>query len=146
MTDGLPKDELFVYEDALRQGRTVLMILAKDDDQADDVRDLLEECGAESVDAARKKWWIGLRDAEAEHYKADGRDFDTDEDTYRRGFEAALHADARGKPFDEVLDYLRKNHPDLYERQEFRAGFERGRQHAERVVQEPIGTGAKRTS
>ena len=30
MADGLPKDELFLYADALRQGRTVLMVLTED--------------------------------------------------------------------------------------------------------------------
>ena len=73
MSDGLPKDELFVYEDALRRGRTVVIALAKDDEQAEAARTALEEVGAESIDAARKQWWIGLRDAEAERYSAGGR-------------------------------------------------------------------------
>src|SRR5215210_1558418 len=29
MEDGLPKDELFVYEDALRRGRSVVIVMAK---------------------------------------------------------------------------------------------------------------------
>src|SRR4029434_2882867 len=83
MSDGLPKDALFVYEDALRRGRTVVIALAKDDEQAEAARTALEEVGAESIDAARKQWWIGLRDAEAEHYSAGERDFTADEAAYR---------------------------------------------------------------
>jgi hypothetical protein len=33
LTQGLPKDEIFFYEDALRQGRSVLVGLAEDDDR-----------------------------------------------------------------------------------------------------------------
>src|SRR5437867_13198078 len=72
--EGLPKDELFVYEDALRQRRTVLIALAHNERQAAEARTVLAESGAESVDAAREKWWLGLRDAEAEIYAVQGRD------------------------------------------------------------------------
>ena len=63
LSQGLPKDEIFVYEDALRQGRTVLIILTEDETQADAAREVLAEAGAESIDAAREQWWLGLRDA-----------------------------------------------------------------------------------
>ena len=66
-TEGPPKDEMFFYEDALRQGRTVLIALADDDKQAETARLALTESGAESIDAARKAWWIGLHDVEKEH-------------------------------------------------------------------------------
>src|SRR5438552_7345128 len=91
LTEGLPEDELFVYEDALRSGRSVVMVMAEDEDATAPIRDILEQEGAESVDAARDKWWIGLRSAEQEHYTGLGRDFHQDEKFYRRGFEAALH-------------------------------------------------------
>ena len=35
---GLPEDEIFVYEDALRKGRSVVIALAENDDQAKQVR------------------------------------------------------------------------------------------------------------
>src|SRR5262245_17324734 len=38
IAQGLPVDELFVYEDALRQGRSVLIITAQDGERADAVR------------------------------------------------------------------------------------------------------------
>jgi hypothetical protein len=118
----------------------VLIVLAKDDEERNAVQSVLTASHAETIDAARKEWWLGLRDGEAERYAADGGDFDTDEETYRRGFETALHADARGKPFDDVLGYLREHHPDLYEKPAFRKGFERGRDYAEQRVEEPITT------
>ena len=62
--EGLPEDEIFVYEDALRKGRSVVIALAENDGQASLVRDLLHRDGAESVDAAREQWWIGLRSDE----------------------------------------------------------------------------------
>ena len=45
MSDGLPKDELFVYEDALRQGRTVLIVLTEDTPQAEAAREVLAQAG-----------------------------------------------------------------------------------------------------
>ena len=127
MSDGLPKDELFVYEDALRQGRTVLLVLAADDSQAAAVRPALAGAGAESVYAARDQWWIGLRDAEAEAYAVPGREFMQDEALYRRGFEAALHAEAAGKPYPEVGGSLQARDAEVSGQDAFRRGYERGR-------------------
>ena len=64
LSKGLPTDELYVYRDALRRGRSVVVVTVQDDEQAERVRPLLADLGAESVDAAREEWWIGLRDAE----------------------------------------------------------------------------------
>jgi hypothetical protein len=131
LTDGLPKDELFVYEDALRQGRTVIIALADGDEQAETVRKMLAARGAESIDAARDRWWVGLRDSEKEHYDREGQDFDRDEKDYRRGFEAALRAEARGRTYEQAADYLKTNYPTLYQTESFRRGYERGRAHYE---------------
>jgi hypothetical protein len=103
MTEGLPEDELFVYEDALRKGRSVLIALADDEPAALRIRELLKTEGAETVDAARDQWWIGLRDAEQEHYSAFSRNLSEDEKFYRLGFESALHARSRCKEYDQVL-------------------------------------------
>jgi hypothetical protein len=72
MTEGLPEDELFVYEDALRKTRSVRLAFPDDAATAESVRKLLTEEGAESIDEARKQWWIGLRSAEQEHYSKRG--------------------------------------------------------------------------
>jgi hypothetical protein len=126
---GLPKDELFIYEDALRQGRSVLFVLAKDTDQADQVRGALASAGAESLDAAREHWWLGMRDAEAEAYTGQGFDFTRDERIYRKGFEAALRSTAAGKSYTEALDFLKSYYPEEYREEAFRRGYARGQDY-----------------
>ena len=126
---GLPHDELFVYEDALRQGRTVVIAQVEDDDQAEGARAALDAAGAESVDAARESWWVGLRDAEDEDYTGQGRDFKSDEPLYRRGFEAALHPQLRGTSYDESAERLRERYSDDYANDAFRRGYERGQSY-----------------
>src|SRR5260370_17339068 len=97
MADGLPHDEIYVYEDALSRGRFVGAGFADNHQIAENARAELARAGAESVDAARDEWWIGLRDAEREHYVRQGGNFNLDEAKYRLGFEAALHPDRRGQ-------------------------------------------------
>jgi hypothetical protein len=123
---GLPRDELFVYEDALRVGKTVLILQVDSKEEEQKVQQVLESCGAESLNAAREAWWIGLRDAEAERYVAEG-DFSADESDYRRGFQTAQWQDLRGKSYSAALDRLRDSYlPDVYNRAAFRRGYERG--------------------
>ncbi len=126
IADGMPRDELFVYEDALRHGRSVLIALADDDQIAASARTALHRAGAESVDAARNEWWIGLRDAEAEHYTNQGGDFNADEAKYRLGFEAALHPDCRGKSCDDMMGHLNKRYGEDSGTPAFRQGYGRG--------------------
>jgi hypothetical protein len=140
MTAGLPEDELFVYEDALRKGRSVLVTLVDDEAAASHLRELLTVEGAETVDAAREKWWIGLRSAENEHYSSRGRNFSTDEQFYRLGFESALHARTRCKEYDQVLgemsaqiEELERQHPDSEVAEPFTRGYERGRDHYQQI-------------
>jgi hypothetical protein len=120
MSKGLPEDEIFVYEDALRKGRSVVIALAEDAAEAATLHKLLESAGAETVDSARKQWWIGLRNAEQEHYLKSGSDFGDDEKFYRMGFETALHARNRCKEFDQVsaemassLEEVQRQFPDV---------------------------------
>lgn len=87
---GLPHDEIYLYEDALRQGRSVVVAFVDNEGAIYSVRGALAGAGAESIDDARENWWIGLRDAEEAEYQTSGRTFTTDESNYRRGFEAAL--------------------------------------------------------
>lgn len=124
LAEGLPHDELFVYEDALRRGRTVVIAVGEQDEQGDAARRALEEAGAESVDAAREQWWVGLRDAEEARYE--GGDFQADEPTFRRGFEASLHPKARGRSYEEANEFLRGCYGEECEREPFRRGYERG--------------------
>jgi hypothetical protein len=143
MTEGLPEDELFVYEDALRQGRSVLIALVEDEAEASRVRDLLKAEGAEAVDAAREKWWIGLRSAEQEHYSTFGKNLSEDEKFYRMGFESALHARTRCKEYDQVLaemtveiEELERQNPGAEVAEPFRRGYERGRDYYQRLCDE----------
>lgn len=140
MTEGLPEDELFVYEDALRKGRSVVVALSDDEAAASRLRELLSVEGAESVDAAREQWWIGLRSAEREHYSAQGRNFDGDERIYRLGFESALHARTRCKEYDQVLaemgaklEEVQQQYPNASVEEPFTKGYERGRDYYQQI-------------
>jgi MFS family permease len=54
LTTGLPWDEVFVYEDALRQGRSIVVALAHDEKQARIVKDVFIHADMESIDAAHE--------------------------------------------------------------------------------------------
>lgn len=143
MTEGLPEDEIFLYEDALRKGRTVVIVLAEDETAAGPVRELLKTEGAEAIDAARNHWWTGLRSAEQEHYLSSDRNFSEDEAFYRMGFEAALHARTRCKEFDQVsaemeskLEDLQRQHPGAEIAEPFTRGYQRGRDYYQRLCDE----------
>ena len=119
-TRGLPADELFVYKDALKQGRSVIFVEARDEDEAAKAHAVFAHAGAESIDAAREEWWIGLRSAEKEHYHALGGHFESAEQDYRRGFETALreyNGTASANPLGSEA---------------FRHGYERGIEYCER--------------
>ena len=134
LLDGVPKDEIFIYEDALRQGRSVVICLARDEAEATEARRILEREHVESIDAARHRWWTGLRNAEREHYAAHGSDFETDEDVYRRGFETALQPEFRGRTWEQALYILTERDKD-WSSPCFRRGYERGQIHYRSLVQ-----------
>ncbi|MFZ0807175.1 MAG: hypothetical protein WAN03_13360, partial [Candidatus Sulfotelmatobacter sp.] len=143
VTEGLPEDEIFVYEDALRKGRSVVIALAQNDETASSIRELLKTEGAESVDSAREQWWIGLRSAEQNHYEKSGRKFSEDEKFYRLGFEAALHARTRCMEFDQVsaemdaaLEDVQRQHPGEQVEEPFTRGYQRGREHYQQLCDE----------
>lgn len=135
---GIPRDELYVYEDALRQGRTIVIAEAEDELHSDAVHQALVQAGAETVDAARQQWWIGLRTAEQESY-ADG-DFAQDESYYRKGFEAAQSPAVRGKSYEEAMDYLTRHNEIAASNPAFRRGYERGRQFYEKLRTAPVSS------
>ncbi len=135
-TQGIPEDEIYVYEDALRQGRSVVILLAEDQQSASLLRDLLKLQGAESVDAAREQWWVGLRSAEESHYTKSGASFAQDEEFFRLGFQAALHARTRCLEFDQVsgemnaaLEDVQRQHPGEQVEAPFTRGYQRGREY-----------------
>jgi len=63
---GVPHDELLVYEEAVRRGRALVVAATATSEEADAAREALEAAGAQSVDAAREDWAVGLRDADDE--------------------------------------------------------------------------------
>jgi hypothetical protein len=63
LSNGLPRDELAFYGAALRRGRAVIIVVAVTEERADEIRDMLGDAGAESVDPAHADWAIGLHDA-----------------------------------------------------------------------------------
>jgi hypothetical protein len=140
VTEGLPEDEIFVYEDALRKGRSVVVALTDDEPSAESVRDVLKREGAESVDAAREQWWTGLRSAEEERYAASGRSFVEDEEFFRLGFQAAMHSRTRCMEFDQVSAEMDAALEDAQERfpgkdieEPFTHGYQRGREHYQQL-------------
>lgn len=137
--EGLPHDELFIYEDALRKGRTVVIVMPHDETESDTARTVLAQAGAESVDAAREAWWVGLRDAEAEHYTIPGRDVAIEESLFRKGFEAALHSLSRGRSFEERLGFLQKYHSGDIASEAFKRGYERGQNYQREQQEKHLG-------
>ena len=107
LSQGVPRDDLFLYEDALRRGRSVVVALTDDESFADRARETLTAAGGTDVDDARDEWWAGLREDERGVYTPD------EESAYRRGFEAALTSGERDPA------------PDVSE--PYRRGWERGR-------------------
>ncbi len=131
--EGLPEDEMFVYEDALRKGRSVVVVMA-DNDEAEAVRGVLEHAGAESIDQARDDWWVGLRNVEKDKYETTGDKFEDDERYFRCGFEAALHSKHRNKNYEECRKELGDLHPRMHESRPFIRGFERGREYIKTII------------
>jgi hypothetical protein len=72
MSTGLPKDELYLYEDALRAGHSVVFAFAADDAQEEAAKRALQEAGAESLDAGDESWRVGLSPAPT-HSRGQGR-------------------------------------------------------------------------
>ena len=131
---GLPRDELFLYEDALRRGHTVVMAMVDDDALATSVREALARAGAATIDAAREQWWLGLRSAELERYPGGAPAFERDELLFRRGFETALGAaESPSWTWEEARASLRARDGADADAPAYRAGWERGQEYRRRV-------------
>jgi hypothetical protein len=137
LADGIPHDELYLYEDALRKGRSVVIAFADDSESAEGARNVMAQAGAESIDAAREDWWLGLRDVEEESYRTYGGDFSSDELAYRRGFEAALHPKHRGKAYEECSSELSASAREAGSEQAYHQGFKRGQEYLSKVKVTP---------
>lgn len=96
---------------------------------------MLTAAGAESLDAAREQWWVGLRDAEEAEYEGPDGEFSRIESTYRAGFEAALQPRVRGCSYEGARDYLREHYAAIYLEEPFRRGYERGQAHYQGLLE-----------
>ncbi|HEX8923023.1 MAG TPA: hypothetical protein VF766_16225, partial [Pyrinomonadaceae bacterium] len=135
VVSSLRHDEIHIYEEALRQGRTVLITIVNDEEQAEAARKVLLDAGAISLDEAHESWWSGLRRAEEEEYAGRGHDFAADESLYRSGFEAAQNPSWRGKSLAEAADELSQQYGNDSQQDAFRRGYERGRSHHQQVME-----------
>jgi hypothetical protein len=134
--EGVPHEDIYLFEDSLRHGRSIVIAYAETDDQADKAEEIFRRSKAFDLDDLRARWWEELRDGERSHYQVEGsRDFDRDEESYRRGFEAALHTKRRGKAYSEVEDELRTANEGAELDSAFRAGYERGLAHQSKILE-----------
>lgn len=133
--EGLLENEIFLYEDVLRHGGSVVILIV---DEAAAEYWLLQfsNSGAESIDHTRNVWWSALRGVEETNYATLNRNFDEDEKFYRLGFEAALHARTRCKEYDQVLgemvaklEDVQREYPGASVEKPFTRGYERGRNY-----------------
>jgi len=127
--EGFTHEDVYLYEDALRQGKSIVVVYADEGRQADQVRDLMDEGGSLNLDSMREEWWQRLRDRERDTYQSTGRDFQEDELSYRQGFQAAQHPVRRGKSYPEAEANLREAYGDHELNTAFRDGYERGAKH-----------------
>jgi hypothetical protein len=72
LSTGLPKDEIYFYEAALRRGRSVVFAFASGGKQEEIAERVFERAGANSLDAGDEKWSVGLSPARV-HNRATGR-------------------------------------------------------------------------
>lgn len=126
--EGIPHEDIYLYEDALLHGHSVLIVHTDNDDESEKAEDVLVRSRAMDLDELRENWWNELRDGERAHYHRDGRDFDHDEESYRRGYEAALHPQRRGRAYTEVEQDLQSAYVGELDTA-FREGYERGLAH-----------------
>ena len=125
-TQPFPHDHAFVYEDALRRGRWLLIVQAADEHQLKTTLRILDFTDTESFDNARETWWRFLRTTEAQEAKASSQEFTNIEPLYREGFEAALAPDLRGHSHAEAFSTLQERYPESYNAEPFIQGYQRG--------------------
>lgn len=130
--EGIPHEDIYLYEDALRHGRSIVIAYADTEEETDKAEAVMSRSTAMDLDQLREDWWNELRNGERSHYHRDGRDFERDEESYRRGYEAALHPQWRGKSYADAEQELQSAYVGELDTA-FREGYERGQAHPDRV-------------
>lgn len=133
-TMALAQEDVFVYEEALRQRCSLLLVKPVNEEQQDMVRVLFARLGIEDVNELREHWWRHQRQQEAATYHGTGADFAAHEVSYRRGFEAALDVRTRGKSYSEAAHVLAQRDPAMYQDEVFRYGFGRGQAYYQAML------------
>jgi hypothetical protein len=133
--EGVPHEDIYIYEEALRRGHSVVVAYADDSDFADRAEEIMERNGALELDDIRESWWTNLREDERNYYEDGGRDFNRDEVSYRHGFQAALHSKRRGKSYAQAEADLRRDFDDSELDTAFRHGYERGLRYQKSVTE-----------
>jgi hypothetical protein len=133
--EGLPHENLFIYEEALRRGHSVVIGFVDDGDKADPAREIIQRRGSLDVEQIHESWWESRRDEERSHYETAGRDFARDEESYRKGFQAALHPKRRGRAYADAEKELRESYGHSELDSAFRQGYERGLRYQVSVVE-----------
>src|SRR5215213_6831309 len=101
-------------------------------DQAENAADVMRKAGAEDLDVLRENWWDEMRESERTQYTGN---FDEDEESYRRGYMAALHTRRRDRAYSDVEDELRTQYANTVLDRPFQSGYERGLNHRFRGVE-----------
>lgn len=130
--EGIPHEDIYLFEDALRHGHAIVIAYAEEGEQSDRAAEVLHGAGAEDLDELRENWWQELREGERAHY---GSGFDNDEESYRRGYLAALHPKRRGKRYTDVETDLISAYTGSVLDRPFQAGYERGQGYRPRGVE-----------
>lgn len=130
--EGFPHEDIYLYEHALRHGKSVVVVYADEGDQADRAEEILE-ANSTSLDWLRDQWWDHLAEGERTNYQSSGRDFNADELSYRQGFQAALHPKRRGQSFSDVRSDLCRVYDESELNPAFQCGYDRGVTHQEKL-------------
>src|SRR5919109_4819308 len=69
--EGIPHEDVYLYEDALRHGNSIVIASAADGEQSDRAREVLNNTGAQDIDTLRENWWNELREDERTNYQGD---------------------------------------------------------------------------
>jgi hypothetical protein len=130
----LPPEDVFVYEEALRRGCSLLIVKPVDERQRERTRALFAQLQTESVDELREHWWRQQRQQEIVSTHGTAREFAAHEMTFRHGFESALDVRNRGRSYAEAIPELAERDPTMYQDVVYRAGFSRGQEYYRTTV------------
>ncbi|NOT57712.1 MAG: hypothetical protein HOP18_24165, partial [Deltaproteobacteria bacterium] len=141
----VPLEDIFIYEEALRQGAWLLIIQPSDDVSAQMARSTLTTHGAMLTGDAWRLWWQGISGNEAAAYgTASVTAFAQIEDEYYRGFQAALAGRLRGKSPEEQESLVQESYGAAAQAPPFQQGFARGHRYYQELLErgDPKRSGA----